>query len=262
MQFTAMDINKGELKMRVWIGFILLFVCNVSHADLAGVFKKLEQVIGEGTQQESTEIDQSSFSMNEIEIGPDGIEATCNSMYNNASNDQFNIKSSGWTQEIVDFLKKKAETCVNQKTAAINPDKYPGYIESEKKKLEWTNLFIDRKYEHALSQREAQRKSDEDYKKMQETGKCQQSDTYELYKNQNAVVDYQQVVNDYKALQKKEQAIAKESGVRNLAIERNIVIKMVTFRDLRDAHFKLYRKYGGTVSTAEKVTREVKDPCL
>lgn len=247
--------------MRVWIVCMLLFICNASYAGLADVFKKLEQAIGEGTQQESIEIDQPSFAMNEIEIGPNGIEATCNSMYNNASNDQFNIKSSEWTQKIVDFLKKKAETCVNQKIVAINPDKYPGHIEGEKRNLEMINVYIDRKYEHALSQREAQRKSDENYKKIQEAAKCQQSDAYELYKNQNAVVEYQQVVNDYKALQKKEQAIAKESGVRNLAVERNIVIKLVTFRDLRDAHFKLYKKYGGKASTAEKVTKEIKDPC-
>lgn len=91
---------------------------------------------------------------------------------------------------------------------------------------------------------------------------CHQTDAYALYKSQNAAVDYHTAVKDIMQIQKAEHEITQESGVRDLALERALTIKLSTFRELRDRNFKHYKKLGGKAASVEKIWREMPDPCI
>lgn len=90
---------------------------------------------------------------------------------------------------------------------------------------------------------------------------CHQSDAYALYWSQNASIDFHSAVQDIMQMQKAEHEITRESGVRDLALERALTIKLSTFRELRERNFNHYKKLGGKASSVEKVRREIPDPC-
>ena len=76
------------------------------------------------------------------------------------------------------------------------------------------------------------------------------------------MIEYHQAVVNIKKIQQEEREIAREAGARDLALDRNIALRIVTYRNLRDVNFKQYKKLGGKATSVEKVTREIKDPCL
>lgn len=90
---------------------------------------------------------------------------------------------------------------------------------------------------------------------------CHQIDAYALYRSQNAAIDYHSAVLDIMQMQTAEREITQESGVRDLALERALATKLITFRELRDRNFKHYKKLGGKAASVEKVAREIPDPC-
>lgn len=238
-----------------------MFTSNVN-ADISDLFKQLEEVVGKSKSVEASDSAKTTLenTLDAVDVGPNGIEADCKSINWRSSDDKFNIKSSEWTQDTVSFLIKKVESC-EQIKIAVAGTKYPGQIDSAKKDAEWSKLSINRKYEEVSQQKERDRKSEESGKKLLALEQCRSNDDYELFKSQNAVIEYHKAVEDLKQAQKKEREISKESGVRDLGLERNLGFQIVTYRDLRDANFKQYKKLGGKAASAEKVTRDLSDPC-
>jgi hypothetical protein len=249
--------------MKVFIVATMLCACiSNANAGIEEMFKQLEEVIGQGTAIEHTENAEAELdkALEVVEVGPNGIEVDCKSMRRRSEGDDFNIKSSAWTEETVSFLNQKVESCRQLKINTAS-EKYPGRIDSANMDADWTKLAIKNHYDSALIQRESQRKSDEADQKSLAQSQCQATDSYALYRSQNAAVDYHAAVQDITDMQKAEREITQESGVRDLALERNLTIKLRTFRELRDRNFKRYRELGGKAASVQKVTKEIQNPC-
>lgn len=241
---------------------LCLFAVN-ANADITELFKKIEAAIGEGVakQEEVTAISSYESEWNAVELGPNGIETNCKNLNDYAERDAFNIKASEWTEDTKQFLDDKVERCQQLKVNQANFEQKPFRIEYANSEAQQGKIYIYRAYTSALQKKESDRKAEEYYRNKLVRDECQATAEYDLFKNQMEVIGYQDAMNTMKLMQKKEREIARESGVRNLAVERDLATKMIIYRDYRDAHFKYYKKLGGKAVSADKVKMDIADPC-
>jgi hypothetical protein len=95
----------------------------------------------------------------------------------------------------------------------------------------------------------------------EETG-CRASADYRLWIHQAGVVSLREQLADWKANQAQQRRYARESGVRDLAAERNAGEWVVQLSDNLKSEFADYRGYGGKAKTPARVTPpEGRDPC-
>ncbi len=250
------------MRAMIFASMLSLFAMN-ANADITELFKEIEAAIGSKAVDQDKETAKAELktALDTVEVGPNGIEVDCRSLNERAKNDQFNIKATEWTEDTVSFLHDKVWRCEQIKVNAVDMEKRPYDVGNARREADWSKMSIDKAYKDGLELKESNRKAAERQSKFTAEKECMATPQYALFDNQQGVIGYQDAMNKMKLVQKKEREIARESGVRNLAVERDLAARMIIYRDYRDAHFKEYKKLGGKASSADKVKSDIANPC-
>ncbi|MGZ8251779.1 MAG: hypothetical protein ACXWT7_05505 [Methylophilaceae bacterium] len=234
-----------------------------SSADIFGVLKAVGDALQEGQPQAasnssdgpakatSTEATQPADSP---QIGPEGIEATCKQVMvidEPSSADVFNVKVNDWTPETVTFLNGVVDRCFDG--ALESMDKRP--YETNKVSYNMSRANAKQSFRFAYvaavnAKREAKNKE------------CYKSPSFLFYAKQDDVVNMSNHIAELREVQARERKITKESGVRDLAKERSIGEGIVRYTEIRAGLFNEYKRMGGKELTADKVTKNLANPCL
>lgn len=233
-----------------------------AHAGLADMLNNLEKALNEAGNTEvaaapSAKVsDQSTY--NTTDIGPGGIEASCVQISAFETGDAgsiFNIKAPQWTPEMFAFLNEKADSCADEKIKLVPAsmrDSQIKIIQAENRKIK-KNISIVYAQNQGNEQPPVVAKPSAD---------CYTTNESKLYNSQQALIELNIRLADINRLQNRERKISQESGIRNLARERDIAETKIYYTELRDAEFKKYKELGGKATSADKVIKsEYINPC-
>ena len=208
-------------------------------------------------------------------LGPGKMQASCRDLERFGLGDfdsidlVFGVPKSQWDKNMVSFVGAAAYDCgellkkLLKEQSSLTSSEHLGIFNMVS--------MIDKKAQNIGAENEVRSKTEIATKVAQEENikrakaaqlsTCESSANHQLFLTQTIVLNSIDDLTGFREAQARERRIARESGVRNLLIERQNGAGIVAASDNFKEAWAQYKSLGGKAASPQKLSRSQNDPC-